>query len=417
MDIQREGVARRKGIRAALWVTALLVLAGFAAWRVSEIKPAVPAVERATLLIDTVKRGDLEIEVRGLGTLVPEDIIWIPAEFESQVRKILVKSGQPVKRNTVLMILENPDMELAASDLEWQVRQAEAAYSDLKVRLESQRLDQQANVAAVASELRQAELTKDRDEQLLKAGLKSDLEVKLSVARWEQLEGKHSLEKQRLDIMSESINAQLDSQKLQIDKLRAALQLKRKQVSELTVRAGMNGVIQEVSLQVGQRVTPGMVLAKVAEPRKLKAELKIPETQAKDIAIGQAAEIDTRNGVIPARVVRIDPNVVNGTRTVDCQLQGKLPRGAVPDLSVEGRIEIARLTGIEYVGRPVLGQPNGRTTLFKIEADGKFATRVGVSFGLSSVNSIQVLEGLKPGDQVILSDMSAQEQFNRIALN
>ncbi len=417
MDVQREGVAKRRGLRAAGWTAAVLILAGFGAWRVTQIKPAVPAVERSTLVIDTVKQGNLEIQVRGIGTLVPEDLVWIPALFDSQVSKILVKSGQTVRPNTVLMILDNPDMKLAASDLEWQVKQAEAAYSDLKVKLQSQTLDQQANLAGFGSELKQAELTKDRDEQLVKLGLKSDLEVKLSVAKWEQLQGRYGLEKQRLEIMSESVNAQLESQKVQIEKIKAALQLKRRQVNDLTVRAGMNGVIQEVSLQPGQRVVPGTVLAKVAEPRKLKAELKIPETQAKDIAIGQVAEIDMHSGVIKAKVIRIDPNVVNGTRTVDCQLLGKLPRGAVPDLSVDGMIETAKLDGIAYLGRPVNSQQGGRTTLFKLEEDGKFASRVAVTFGRSTVNSIQVVDGVKPGDQVILSDMSGQDQFNRIAIN
>ena len=417
MDIRREGVVLRRRIRTAAVTILALALAGFAGWRVTQLKPAVPSVERATLLIDGVKRGDILIEVRGIGTLVPEEIVWIPAAFESQVSKILVKSGQAVNANTVLMVLENPDMQLAASDLEWQIKQAEAAYADLKVRLQSQTLDQQASLAGFGSELVQANLTKDRDEQLLKMGLKSDLEVKISVAKWQQLQGRYELEKQRLEIMKESVDAQLDSQKTQVEKLRAAWQLKRQQVAGLTIRAGTNGVIQELTLQVGQRVTPGTVLAKVAEPRKLKAELKIPETQAKDIAIGQPAEIDTRNGVIKARVVRIDPNVVNGTRTVDCTLEGNLPPGAVPDLSIDGTIETARLTGVNYVGRPVFGQPGGRVSLFKLEDDGKFASRVVVNFGRTSVNVIQVVDGLKVGDQVILSDMSAQEQSNRIALN
>jgi len=417
MDIKREGVVKRKRIRAVILTVLVVALTGSVGWRISQLKPALAAVERSTLLIDTVKRGDILIEVRGSGTLVPEDIVWIPAAFESHVSKILVKSGQTVKPDTVLMILENPDMQLAASDLEWQIKQAEAGYADLKVRLQSQRLDQQANLAGFGSELRQAQLTKDRDEQLLKLGLKSDLEVKLSVAKWEQLQGRYELEKQRLEITTESVAAQLDSQKLQVEKLRAAWQLKRKQVGELTIRSGTRGVIQELTLQVGQRVMPGMVLAKVAEPRKLKAELKIPETQAKDVAIGQKAEIDTRIGVIKARVVRIDPNVVNGTRTIDCTLEGKLPAGAVPDLSVDGTVETARLEGVTYVGRPVFGQPGGRVGVFKLDEDGKAATRVLVNFGRSSVNVIQILDGLKVGDQVILSDMSAQDQSNRIALN
>jgi len=230
MDIKREGVVKRKRVRAAILTILVVALASAAGWRISQLKPALASVERATLLIDTVKRGDILIEVRGNGTLVPEDIVWIPAAFDSQVSKILVKSGQTVKPKTVLMILENPDMALAASDLEWQIKQAEAGYSDLKVRLQSQRLDQQASLAGFGSDLLQAQLTKDRDEQLLKMGLKSDLEVKLSVAKWEQLQGRYQLEKQRLEIMGESVDAQLDAQKVQVEKLRAAWQLKRKQV-------------------------------------------------------------------------------------------------------------------------------------------------------------------------------------------
>ena len=390
---------------------------GAAGWRIALLKPAAPTVERATVWLDTVKRGPMVRQVRGLGTLVPEDIVWIPAAFDSQVNKVLMKSGEKVTADTVLVILTNPDMELAATDLEWQIKQAEANLTDLRVKLESQRLELAATVSNTTSDLKQAQLTKERDEQLLKMSLKSDLEVKLSVSKWEQLTARVEIEKKRLEIQSESINAQLDAQKVQIEKLRAAWQLKRQQVQQLTIRAGTDGVLQEITLQVGQRVTPGTVLAKVAQPWKLKAELKIAETQAKDILLGQKAEIDTRNGVIPARVVRIDPNVVNGTRTVDCKLDGDLPSGAVPDLSVDGTVEIERLADVLFVGRPVFGQPNSPVGLFKLDEDGVGASRVPVKLGRASVNTIEILEGLKAGDQVILSDMSAQDQYQRIRLN
>jgi HlyD family secretion protein len=417
MDIKREGVARRKTIRRVLYLTVTLGAVAALGWRINQLKPAAPTVERATVWIDAVKRGPMLREVRGLGTLVPEDILWIPAAFDSQVSKILAQSGDDVKPDKVLLVLTNPDMELAATDLEWQVRQAEANYADLKVRLQSQTFDQQSVVAGAQSDLKQAALTRDKQEQLGKLELAADIDVKLAIAKWEQADSKYKMEKQKLDIMKESVDAQLDAQKVQIEKLRAALQLKKQQVAELTVRAGIAGRMQEMTLQVGQRVRPGDVLAKVAQPWKLMARLQIAETQAKDILLGQKAEIDTRNGVIAGRVSRIDASIVNGTRTVDCRLTGALPKGAVPDLSVDGTIEIERLANVVYVGRPVFGQPNSQVSLFKLEPDGQGANRVVVKLGRSSVNTIEVVDGLKVGDQVILSDMSAQDQNPRIRLN
>jgi len=422
MDIQRQGIARRKRIRLRFLLLIISAAVVFAGWRVSKLQPAAPTLERATVLIGSVKRGPMLRDVHGVGTLVPEDIVWIQAEFEGQASKILVKSGEHVAASTPVLVLSNPDMELAANDLEWQVKQAEANYADLKIRLESNRLDQRSSLASTASNLHQADLTKDRDEQLAKLGLKADLETRLSTAKWEELKEKYELEKERLEIMGESIRAQLDSQQVQIEKLRAARDLKKQQVAQLTIHAGTEGVIQEMTLQAGQRVRPGDVLAKVAQPRKLMARLQIPETQAKDIVLGQAAAIDTRtgdtrNGVIAARVIRIDPNVVNGTRTVDCKLEGALPPGAVPDLSVDGTVEIERLRDVLYIGRPVFGQPNSQVGLFRLDADGKEASRVAVKLGRSSVNTIEVLEGFKIGDQVILSDLSSQEQNERIRLN
>jgi len=422
MDVTRKGVARRKRTKLGFVILIIFAAMAVAGWRVSKFQPAAPTVERATVLIDSVKRGPMLRDVHGVGTLVPEDIVWIQAEFEGQASKILVKSGEHVAASTPVLVLSNPDMELAANDLEWQVKQAEANYADLKIRLESNRLDQRSSLASTASNLHQADLTKDRDEQLAKLGLKADLETRLSTAKWEELKEKYELEKERLEIMGESIRAQLDSQQVQIEKLRAARDLKKQQVAQLTIHAGTEGVIQEMTLQAGQRVRPGDVLAKVAQPRKLMARLQIPETQAKDIVLGQAAAIDTRtgdtrNGVIAARVIRIDPNVVNGTRTVDCKLEGTLPAGAVPDLSVDGTVEIERLQDVLFIGRPVFGQPNSQVGLFRLDADGKEALRVAVKLGRSSVSTIEVLEGLKIGDQVILSDLSSQEQNERIRLN
>jgi HlyD family secretion protein len=417
MDVKREGVAKKKLIKRIIYLTLTAIGVAAISWRLSLLKPAAPTVERATVWIDAVKRGPMLREVRGLGTLVPEEIVWIPAAFDSQVAKIMTRSGDDVKPDTTLVVLTNPDMELAANDLEWQVKQAEANFADLKVRLQSQTFDQQSVVATVKSDMEQAELQKDRDEQLLKFNLKPDLEMKLSLAKWQQLVGKYNIEKQKLDIMKEMIDAQLESQKVGIDKLKASWTLKKKQVAELTIKAGIQGKMQEMTLQVGQRVKTGDVLAKVAQPWKLMARLNIAETQAKDIILGQKAEVDTRNGIVSGHVIRIDASIVNGTRTIDCKLDGTLPPGAVPDLSVDGTIEIERLADVVYVGRPVFGQPNSQVSLFKLDEDGKGATRTVVKLGRSSVNTIEVLEGLKVNDQVILSDMSAQDQNPRIRLN
>jgi HlyD family secretion protein len=367
--------------------------------------------------IDAVKRGPMVRDVRGLGTLQPEDIIWIPTAFDGAVSKIVAHSGDDVKNNSVLLVLTNPDMELAANDLEWQVKQAEANYADLQVRLQSGLFDQQSTVAATKSDLQQAALQKEKEEQLGKLELESELQVKLAVAKWDQLDGKYKIEKQKYDIQQKMIDAQLESAKVSIDKLKAAWTLKKKQVDELTIRAGIDGRMQEMTLQVGQRVKPGDVLAKVAQPWKLKAELKIAETQAKDVLLGQKAEVDTRNGIIPGHVSRIDASIVNGTRTIDVRLDGPLPPGAVPDLSVDGTVVLERLADVVFVGRPVFGQPNSSVSLFKLDEDGKGASRVTVKLGRSSVNTIEVVEGLKVGDQVILSDMSANDQNPRIRLN
>jgi HlyD family secretion protein len=414
MDVKREGVAKRKRIKLAAYSVLMLAVLGSGTYYISKLKPAAPPVEWATIWPGTVKRGPMLRDVKGSGTLLPEDIVWIPATFDSQISKIMVNSGDRVKPNTVLMVLTNPDMELAANDLDWQIKKAEASLTDTRVQLESKRLDQQSAVATVESDLKQAQLNKDTDEQLLKMNLKSELEVKLSVAKWEQLQQRTEIEKKRLDIMTESTNAQLDSLKVQIEQLKAQQQLKKQQVADLTIRAGTEGVLQEMNYQVGQRVHPGDTLAKVAQPWKLKAEIKIPETQAKDVVLGQVAQIDTRNGIIPGHVIRIDPNVVNGTRTIDCKLEGALPPGAVPDLSVDGTVEIERLTDVVFVDRPVFGQPNSQVSLFKIDQDLSGASRATVKFGRASVNTIEVLDGLKVGDQVVLSDMSEHDQSQRI---
>src|ERR1700734_4087601 len=416
MDVPRgKEVARRKLIRRIVYIALLVAAIPLITWGLSRLKPAAPSVDRATVWIDTVKRGPMVRDVRGLGTLVVEQYMWIPAEFESRVDKINFLPGATVPPNDGIMVLSEPDMELAAADLQWQIKAAQANLENLRVTLETQQLAQKATTEGVKSDMEQAQLQSDRDSQLTKLGLKSDLDTKLSVAKWQELKGRYALSKEQLDISDKSIQAQMDAQKVQIEKLQAAYKLKKEQVDELTIRSTTDGTLTQlgttaVPLEVGMRVAPGTILAKIAQPNKLKATLKIPETQAKDVAIGQVASIDTRNGIIPGHVTRIDPASTNGTVDVDVKLEGHAD-GMRPDLSVDGTITIERLADVVYVGRPVIGQPNAKITLFKLDPDGKEAQRVPVELGVSSVNTIQVTGGLKVGDQVVLSDMSAQDAY------
>jgi HlyD family secretion protein len=424
MDIPRgKEVARRKKIRMIAIVVVIIAAVPLITYGLSRLKPAAPEIERGTVWIDTVKRGPMVREVRGLGKLVVEEYIWIPAEFDGRIEKINFLPGSRVHANDVLMTLSNPDMALSANDFEWQVKQAEANYANLKVQLETTQLQQRATTEQVKSDLLQATLTADRDKELLAAGLTPDLVTKLSVAKADELKSRYALSKQQLDISADAIKAQLDAQTVQIEKLKAAWDLKKQQVKELVIRAGVDGVLQQLGagapappLEVGQRVAPGTILAKVAQPSKLKAELQIPETQAKDVTLGQVASIDTRNGIIAGHVRRKDPAAINGTITVDVSLEGELPEGAVPDLSVDGVITIEKLSDVVYVGRPVIGQAGAKITLFRLDPDGKEADRVPVTLGRSSVNTIEIVDGLKVGDQVILSDMSAWDVHNRIRL-
>jgi len=417
MDIPRPDVARKRRLRRVMYGVAGIILVPLITWGLSTLKPAAPTVEKATVWTDTVKRGPMLIQVRGLGTLVPEEILWIPATTDGRVVRRFVLPGSPVTADTVVLELTNPELEQLALDAEWQLRAAQAQLNSLKAQLESQLLDQKAAAATVQSEYQQAKLNAEKDEELAKLGLGASLNVKLSKAKAEALTTRNSIEQQRLQVSSDSVKAQLDAQKARVEQLRALYELKRTQLDSLRVRAGAEGVLQELPVEVGQRVTAGTILAKVAQPTRLKAQLKIPETQAKDVQIGQVASIDTRNGIIPGSVMRVDPAVQNGTVTVDVKLEGALPKGARPDLSVDGTIEIERLRDVLYVGRPAFGQPNSTVGIFKLEAGGKEATRVQVKLGRSSVNTIEILSGLQVGDQVILSDMSAWDAFNRIRLN
>jgi HlyD family secretion protein len=380
------------------------------------LKPAAPEVDRSTVWPDTVRRGPMLRNVRGLGTLVPEEILFIAAQTEGRVDRIAVRPGAVVKADTVLLQLSNPELELAANDAEWQVKSAEASYTDLRVRLESQKLESQSVAAKAQSDFVQARLKADLEAKLGEQGLTSEISLKTTAAIADELANRSSIEKKKVEISGESIEAQLAVQQVQIEKLRAAWKLKKAQVEQLIVRAEAQGVLQQLPVEVGQRLAAGTVLAKIAQPSKLKAELKVPETQAKDVIIGQQVEVDTRNGIIMGKVSRIDPAVINGTVTVDVRLEGELPSYARPDLSVDGSIEIERLADVLFVNRPVLGQPHSTISLFKLEMDGKEAVRVPVKLGRGSTATIEILEGLKVGDQVLLSDMSAMDGHNRIRL-
>jgi HlyD family secretion protein len=419
MDVPRgKEVARQRLIRRILLIALAVIVITGTSVAVARLKPAAPSVDRSSVWIDTVKRGPMERQVRGLGRLTPQEIYWIPAAVDSRVLQIVRRAGlDPVKANDVLMVLSNPEMELEAGNAAWQVKQDEATLANLKVKLESDKLDQRASLAELESQYTQAKLTADRDLELTRLNLKSDLESKLSVDRANELEKRVALQKQRLAIVDDSIKAQIEALQVALERSRASYELKRKQVDQLAIRAGINGVLQEVDVEVGQRVPAGTILAKVADPKKLKAELKIAETQMKDVRVGLDASVDTRNGMIPGRVIRIDPAAQNGTVTVDVALLGALPQGARPELSVDGTIEIERLPDVVYVGRPVSGEQDSTIGLFKLDPQGKGAEHVNVKLGRASVNTIEVKDGLKVGDQVVLSDMSQWDSQPRIRLN
>jgi HlyD family secretion protein len=416
MDIPRESAKRQRQIRRIIYSVLGLLAIASVTYGLSRLKPAAPSVDKGTVWIDTVKRGPMLLEVRGLGTLVPEEILLIPANIDGRVARRLLLPGTPVRADTIIMELTNPEQEQAALDAEWQMKAAEAAYKSTKAQLESAILDQKAKAAQVQSDFIEAQLNADKDAELAKRGLGSELNAKVTHAKAQAMATSNEIEKQRLAVSAASVQAQLDEQQAKVEQLRALYQLKKAQLASLQVRAGAEGVLQELSVEVGQRVAAGTPLAKVVQPTRLKAQLKIPETQAKDVQIGQSASIDTRNGVVPGHVVRVDPSVVEGTVTVDVKLDGPLPKGARPDLSVEGTIEIENLADVVYVGRPAFGQPNSTVGIFKLDTDGKGANRVQVKLGRASVNFVEILSGLQPADNVVLSDMSAWDAFNRIRL-
>ncbi len=418
MDVPRKSAARNKRIRQIVIGVVVLAAVGVTTKVVSGLKPAAPGVDRAQVWMDTVKRGPMVRQMRGIGTLVPIDGgLVIPAETDGRIEQRLALPGTIVTPGTLLLVMSNPELEQATIDAEWKMKAAVAEMNNLKVKLESDRLTQEAAAATVETDSHTARLEADRDAELNRLGLTADIQAKKSLATAQDLANRNQIEKKRLQIGLDAIKAQLAVQEAMVEQLRALWELKKSQLAALHVKAGVSGVLQQVPVDVGQRVSAGAILAKVVQPEKLKAELKIPETQAKDAAIGQLASIDTRNGVIDGHVSRIDPAAVNGTVTVDVKLDGALPPGARPDLSVDGTIEIEKLNDVLYVGRPTFGQPNSQISLFKLDPDGKGATRVQVKLGRSSVNTIEILEGLRIGDQVILSDMSAYDAHDRIRLN
>jgi HlyD family secretion protein len=404
-------------MRRIMFAAAGVVVLGVVSVVLANLEPAAPTVERATVWVDTVKRGDMNRNVRGLGTLVPLDEArrLIPAVTQGRVERILIRPGVEVTPDTVILELSEPTVQQALADAEQQLRGSEADYTSLEARLQSDRLNQRSQAAAVNSEYQQAQLQKEVDEDLAKDGLVSALQLKTSTVRAESLGERNRIAQENLKVAEGNIRAQLMAQQARVDQLRSQVALRRQQVDQLRVRAGMSGVLEQVAVNVGQQVQPGSNLARVADPTRLKAELRIAETQARDLAIGQKAEIDTRNGIIPGRVMRIDPAAQQGTVTVDVELIGELPRGARPDLSVDGTIELERLTNVLFVGRPAFGQEQSTVGLFKVDAAGE-ASRAQVKLGRSAVNTIEVLGGLSEGDSVILSDMSAWDSFDRIRL-
>jgi HlyD family secretion protein len=417
MDIARPDLKRKRRRRQAIIASIGLSAIVLTTIGIYRLKPAAPTVERGTVWTDTVKRGPMLRQVRGLGTLVPDEIQQIPAETEATVVRIRMLPGVQVKANTILLEMSNPQLQQEALDAQLQLRAAEAEYQNLKVKLQSDLMDQMASAATVNTDFKAAQRQAKTDKALYEMGVISGMTNHTSQEKAEELNTRNSLEQERIAINEKSIESQLAVQQTRVDEMRALAELKQKRLDALEVRAGINGVLTDLPLQVGQHVVPGTMLAKVTQPEHLKAELKIAETQARDIQIGQPASIDTHNGVISGKVMRIDPAVQNGTVTVDVHLDCELPKGARPDLSVDGTIDLDRLGNVLFVGRPAFGNEESTIRLFKLDPDGRKATRVPVKVGRTSVNSIQIVEGLNEGDTVILSDMSRWDNTDRIRLD
>jgi HlyD family secretion protein len=416
-DVARDpAILKRKRRKQVI----LAVLAGIVVVAVSvalaRMEPAAPTVERATVLEDVVKRGSIVRQVRGPGTLVPEDTRWLPATTDGRVERILLRPGAQVEADSVILELSNPQVEQEAIDARLALQSTLAALDNLRAQLQSELLNQQAAAAALESEAQQARLEYDANEALAKQKLVSQLILRQSQLKSDTLQRRVEIEGKRLAAAEAGMEARIRVQQATVDQARAISELRDERLSLLKVRPGFAGVLQQVPVEVGQRVAPGQNLARVADPERLKAELKVPETQAKDVEVGLSAEIDTRFGVVTGTVSRKDPAATNGTVTVDVSLTGALPRGAVPDLSVDGTVQLERLENVLYVGRPSLGQEDSTVGIFRVTTEAGDAARVQVKLGRSSVNSIEVVSGLNEGDRVVLSDMSAWDAYDRVRL-
>ena len=417
MDVPRPSsvAGRKRRLRVALGVAAVVAL-GAVSLALSRLGPASPKVERSTVLIDTVRRGEMLREVRGSGTLVAEDIRWLPAATEGRVERILGHPGDRVAPDTVILELSNPELERVVLDATWEVKAAEADLQRDRKRLQSQLLNEKAAAATVQSEFHQAQMEAELQEKLAVDGLTSDLELKRARLRATEQGTRQTLEQERLLVAAEAGEAQLVAQRARLEQLRALLALRRDQLDGLRVRAGTSGILQEVPVEVGQSVTPGTNLARVAQPGRLKAQLQIAETQVPAVSLGQNARIDTRAGVVEGRVSRIDPGSRNGSVTVDVSLSGELPHGARPDMTVDGTIELERLPSVLFVGQPAGARESTEMTLFRLAPSGDEAERVPVRVGRISATTVEIVSGLKEGDRVVVSDTSAWEKSPKIRL-
>ncbi|RFF30217.1 efflux RND transporter periplasmic adaptor subunit [Wenzhouxiangella sediminis] len=416
MDIARPELKHRKRVKRLIWIAAGLVALVIVAVALASLEPAAPSVDRAAVWTDTVERGEMLRQVRGPGVLVPREIRWVAATTEARVDRVLAKPGAIVEPDTILVEMSNPELAQQVREANSELVAAEADYAALEVRLQSQVLDQRATMAQVRSDARGARLQAEAEAQLVEQGILPRIQYQRSLLDADQLEERLAIEEERSAQFRDSVEAQLRAARARIDQLENVVELRRQQLGNLTVRAGINGVLQELSVEEGQRLTPGQNIARVARPDTLIAELRIAETQAKDVQLEQSVEVDTRNGVVAGRVMRIDPRVANGTVQVDVELTGELPPGARPDLSVDGTILIEKLEDVLFVGRPAYGQPESTVRLFRVDPQTQTAVRVPVELGRSSVNVIEVRQGLQVGDTVILSDTSAWDEYDRIRL-
>jgi HlyD family secretion protein len=417
MDVPRTSAhVRTRRIRRTLYLLAAITAALLITLGLARLKPAAPEVNRTAVWIGEVKRGPLVRQVRGIGTLVPEDIRWIPATTQGRVERIILRPGTTVTRQSVILELSNPQLEQELQEAALKVKAAEASLANLRVQLQNDYLQQKAAAANIAAEYNKADMLMQMNEALAEKQLVSALVLKQSQVDAEQLGVRNKIAAEQLASYEQGIAARIAVQQSEVDQAQALLQLRQQQRDELKVRAGLDGVLQLVVVEAGQQVAPGTNLVRVADPRRLKAEVKIAETQAKDLQLGQHAEIDTRNGIMQGVVARIDPSVQNGTRTVDVTLVGELPKGAVPDLSVDGTIELERVADVLYVDRPAVSEEQSEIGMFKLDPAGSEASRVRVKLGRASLNAVEVTSGLRAGDRVLLSDMSAWDGVDRVRI-